>query len=106
MHIRAAAPPCSTSICVAGKDRTGLVTALTLSVLGVPESAIVDDYAISDAAYKQLDDEDAMVGALAQVCSASLGLSWFLRHMISGRLPSYFAWFDCSGARADNERQE
>lgn len=41
--------------------------ALTLSVLGVPEDAIVDDYAMSDAAYKELADRDAMVGALAQV---------------------------------------
>lgn len=49
-----------------GKDRTGLVMALTLAVLGVPDSAIVDDYAESDAAYKDLDDRDAMVGALAQ----------------------------------------
>lgn len=41
--------------------------ALTLAVLGVPDKAIVDDYAESDAAYQDLDDDDAMVGALAQV---------------------------------------
>jgi protein-tyrosine phosphatase len=35
--------------CSAGKDRTGLVTALTLGALGVPEEAIVADYALSDA---------------------------------------------------------
>ncbi|CAM9730061.1 unnamed protein product [Ectocarpus fasciculatus] len=52
--------------CTAGKDRTGLVIALTLAVLGVPDEAIVDDYAKSDTAYKQLADRDAMVGALAQ----------------------------------------
>ncbi|CAN0145223.1 unnamed protein product [Ectocarpus sp. 13 AM-2016] len=52
--------------CTAGKDRTGLVIALTLAVLGVPDEAIVDDYAKSDSAYKQLADRDAMVGALAQ----------------------------------------
>lgn len=51
----------------AGKDRTGLVVALTLAVLGVPDEAIVDDYAKSDAAYKELADRDAMVGALSQV---------------------------------------
>lgn len=50
-----------------GKDRTGLVMALTLAALGVPDEAIVDDYAQSDAAYRELDDDDAMVGALAQV---------------------------------------
>lgn len=52
-----------------GKDRTGLVVALTLAVLGVPDDAIVDDYAKSDAAYKELADRDAMVGALSQVRS-------------------------------------
>ncbi|CAN0013237.1 unnamed protein product [Laminaria digitata] len=40
--------------------------ALTLAVLGVPDEAIVDDYALSEAAYKELADRNAMVGALAQ----------------------------------------
>ncbi|HEY8471274.1 MAG TPA: tyrosine-protein phosphatase [Natronosporangium sp.] len=33
--------------CVAGKDRTGLVCALTLAALGVPDEVIDDDYAQS-----------------------------------------------------------
>ncbi len=33
--------------CAAGKDRTGLVTALTLSLAGVDEADIVDDYLAS-----------------------------------------------------------
>lgn len=41
--------------------------ALALAALGVPDEAIVDDYARSDAAYRELGDRDAMVGALAQV---------------------------------------
>lgn len=45
------------------------MVALTLAVLGVPDEAIVDDYAKSDAAYKELADRDAMVGALSQVRS-------------------------------------
>ncbi|CAM9714067.1 unnamed protein product, partial [Hapterophycus canaliculatus] len=52
--------------CTAGKDRTGLVVALTLAVLGVPDEAIVDDYAKSELAYRELADRDAMVGALSQ----------------------------------------
>ncbi|MHB1137335.1 MAG: tyrosine-protein phosphatase [Microthrixaceae bacterium] len=36
--------------CAVGKDRTGLVTALLLSLLGVPDDAIVADYARSAAA--------------------------------------------------------
>ena len=36
--------------CVAGKDRTGVVCALTLSELGVPDAVIAEDYALSTAA--------------------------------------------------------
>lgn len=35
--------------CHAGKDRTGLIVALALSVAGVPRSAIAEDYALTDA---------------------------------------------------------
>jgi protein-tyrosine phosphatase len=31
--------------CVAGKDRTGVLAALLLSALGVPQEAIIEDYA-------------------------------------------------------------
>ncbi|MEM1263500.1 MAG: tyrosine-protein phosphatase [Pseudomonadota bacterium] len=34
--------------CSAGKDRTGIAAALLLTVLGVPHSTIVSDYALSD----------------------------------------------------------
>jgi protein-tyrosine phosphatase len=37
--------------CTAGKDRTGMSAALLLSVLGVDEEAIVDDYELSAAHY-------------------------------------------------------
>jgi protein-tyrosine phosphatase len=33
--------------CTAGKDRTGLITALVLGLAGVPEETIVEDYALS-----------------------------------------------------------
>jgi len=42
--------------CVAGKDRTGLVSALTLSLLGVADEQIADDYAMTElsaAAYRE-----------------------------------------------------
>ena len=35
--------------CAAGKDRTGVVAALVLSVLGVPDEEIVADYVLSEA---------------------------------------------------------
>jgi protein-tyrosine phosphatase len=40
--------------CTAGKDRTGLLSALVLSLLGVPEETIVADYALSGAAMARL----------------------------------------------------
>jgi protein-tyrosine phosphatase len=34
--------------CVAGKDRTGLISALTLELLGVPDEVIAHDYALTE----------------------------------------------------------
>jgi len=39
--------------CIAGKDRTGIVAALTLSLLGVDDETIADDYALSEEAEPQ-----------------------------------------------------
>lgn len=39
--------------CIAGKDRTGVVSALTLSLLGVDDETIADDYALSEEAEPQ-----------------------------------------------------
>ncbi len=38
--------------CNAGKDRTGIVTALVLSLLGVPDEAIVADYSLSNLGFE------------------------------------------------------
>ncbi len=35
--------------CIAGKDRTGILAALTLSMLGVGDDDVADDYALSEA---------------------------------------------------------
>jgi protein-tyrosine phosphatase len=40
--------------CTAGKDRTGLLSALVLSLLGVPEDTVVADYALSGEAMERL----------------------------------------------------
>jgi protein-tyrosine phosphatase len=40
--------------CTAGKDRTGLLSALVLSLLGVPEDTVVADYALSGGAMTRL----------------------------------------------------
>jgi protein-tyrosine phosphatase len=40
--------------CAAGKDRTGIVAAITLSLLGVPDEVIIADYAASHEAMERL----------------------------------------------------
>ncbi len=42
--------------CAAGKDRTGVISALLLSLLGVPEDTIVADYAFSRRNIDQIND--------------------------------------------------
>jgi protein-tyrosine phosphatase len=42
--------------CSAGKDRTGVLSALILAFLGVPDTTIVEDYALSGAAMERLLD--------------------------------------------------
>ncbi len=42
--------------CSAGKDRTGVLSALILAFLGVPDATIVEDYALSAAAMGHLLD--------------------------------------------------
>jgi protein-tyrosine phosphatase len=39
--------------CIAGKDRTGILSALTLSLLGVDDATVADDYELSEAAEPQ-----------------------------------------------------
>ncbi|MET7909349.1 tyrosine-protein phosphatase [Streptomyces avermitilis] len=40
--------------CASGKDRTGLVAALVLALLGVPESEIIEDFALTELATERL----------------------------------------------------
>ena len=52
--------------CTAGKDRTGLIAMLTLSVLGATDDEIIADYVLSDKAYAEINDSKAMVVGMAQ----------------------------------------
>eukprot|EP01042_Synura_sphagnicola_P001188 gene1188-1342_t len=52
--------------CTAGKDRTGLIAMLILSVLGATDDEIVKDYEMSDSVYQQLNDKKAKVVAIDQ----------------------------------------
>lgn len=62
--------------CTAGKDRTGLVTMLLLSIVGATDEDIIDDYVLSDNAYKDINDAKAMVASLKQ---AEVDPNTFLR---------------------------
>ena len=52
--------------CTAGKDRTGVLAAIILSICGVTSEDIVEDYSLSANVYAEMNDHKAMVGALSQ----------------------------------------
>lgn len=52
--------------CTAGKDRTGVIAAIILSICGVKPEDIVEDYSLSANVYAEMNDHQAMVGALSQ----------------------------------------
>lgn len=64
--------------CTAGKDRTGLLSAIVLSFLGVDEETVVADYALSGAAMERLraklmkkyPDSKDVIGEIDEVFSA------------------------------------
>ena len=52
--------------CTAGKDRTGAIAAIILSLCGASIDEIVEDYTLSANVYAEMQDHQAMVGALSQ----------------------------------------
>lgn len=58
--------------CTAGKDRTGLISALVLGLAGVPEETIVADYALSGACLAGVYLDEARQRAAAQGFSYDL----------------------------------
>jgi protein-tyrosine phosphatase len=56
--------------CSAGKDRTGLVIALTLAALGVPDEQIVNDYALTEQAmangFRAVIERRALAAGISQ----------------------------------------
>jgi hypothetical protein len=55
-----------TFYCTAGKDRTGMLAAILLALVGVSVDDIVEDYTLSANVYAEMNDHQAMVGALSQ----------------------------------------
>jgi protein-tyrosine phosphatase len=65
LHTIAGAPPgCVVVHCAAGKDRTGMVSALLLSVAGVDRPAIAADYALSTPWLDAAEDGEEGLAAL------------------------------------------
>ncbi len=60
--------------CTAGKDRTGMVIALILGAVGVPDETIVEDYALSGAYLGPL-----LVELRAQAARDGLDMNWYNR---------------------------
>jgi protein-tyrosine phosphatase len=95
--------------CTAGKDRTGLLSALLLSLLGVPEDVVVADYALSGEAMERLraklilkyPDGKDVIADIDEVFSADpanmVGLFTFLRE----RFGTIGAWATAAGVGDD-----
>ena len=54
--------------CTAGKDRTGMVAALVLSLVGVADDVIVEDYTLTDDRMVLRDGGDPGVGGVIPDC--------------------------------------
>lgn len=71
--------------CMAGKDRTGVVCALTLSLLGVNDNDIATDYGLSTAATRRFqaqskDDDDIDVPYMASPVETMTSFLAQIRH--------------------------
>jgi protein-tyrosine phosphatase len=102
--------------CTAGKDRTGLLSALVLSLLGVEEETVVADYALSGEAMERLrrklmekypDSKDA-IGEIDEVFSADpANMVKLFEHLRAryGTVAGYAAHIGASAALLDALRQ-
>jgi len=84
--------------CHAGKDRTGVLCALTLHVLGVPRAQIYDDYLLTNAHNRA----DARATALARQFEETHGrpvAESLLRHVMAADASYLDAAFDAIDAR-------
>lgn len=94
-------PPTAVVVhCTAGKDRTGVSTALALDAAGVERSAIVADYAASQANLSGPWSD----GMYAMVQKFGIPLTDQIRNLISGTpasaIEQAFAWIDAQGGSA------
>ena len=72
--------------CAAGKDRTGIMAALILGMLGVPDDVIVDDYALTRPAMERMR-------AWAEVHNPEMAAAWRAMPAAYGAAePEAMAW--------------
>jgi protein-tyrosine phosphatase len=95
--------------CMAGKDRTGVLSALVLELLGVAEAEIVGDYALSGAAMQRMLDwlrvaepersKQYEAGAAAMVAAEPASMARFLEVFRSehGSVEAYVASLGLDG---------
>lgn len=87
LRVVAAATPPVLLFCTAGKDRTGLVSALLLSLAGVDEAAIAEDYAASEATY--LGGGEAQAWYASRLGLVGLGLEEWMASPASVMLDTF-----------------
>lgn len=56
-HLASPSPPALLAHCTAGKDRTGVICALILSLCGVPDEAVAHEYSLTDLGLKERKEE-------------------------------------------------
>jgi len=67
--------------CTAGRDRTGVATALLLENLGVDRQRIVDDYLVSNASFTSMAQEATVLEPLFREIDAAGGIESFLGNL-------------------------
>jgi protein-tyrosine phosphatase len=84
--------------CAAGKDRTGVVAALTLSLLGVPDAVIAEDYALTQRSEDRYNawraaNDPAFVPPTAPSAAPAAAMHLFLTELRTryGSVPGYAA---------------
>jgi protein tyrosine/serine phosphatase len=98
--------------CIAGKDRTGIVAGVTLSLLGVDDATIADDYAMSELAepptweYFSQFQPDLDKRWLRFTVSPRVCMLWFLDHLRAehGSISNYAISVGLTQAHVDSMR--
>jgi protein tyrosine/serine phosphatase len=95
--------------CAAGKDRTGVISALLLSILGVPDQTIVADYAFSrqniDAINARLNASDSYQRLMSDMPADAYDADPAAMELFLGKVRAehggMLEWADAAGIDAD-----